>query len=302
MNANDYLKKLLASEELATDGKELADMDKHKDEVSKLLEKAFTKSTPIIKFGGSRAKNTMNKSSYDLDISIRFDRDDAVPGDTLEEIFENVFDVLSDKYFVDKKCSALRLKSKDGKKLDFHIDVVPGRFTDEKRDDVFIHQSQGDKDRLKTNLEKQVSFIRDSKLTQTIRLAKLWNFVEGLDVKTFVLELLVLKALEGRKDADGLASNLEVFWTYLVDHSKSLCVEDPANSNNDLSAHIDDIEDALCDAAERALEDIGKNDWEAIFGAVRDTDESDRQARIHVVSQAVLAQSNPVKPWADLGL
>ncbi len=88
----------------------------------------------------------MNLASYDLDI-ILLQHDDTTAGNTLEDIYNNTYDTLQDEYFVERKGSALRLKDKNPKNygVDFHIDVVPGRYVDDQKSDVFIYRSTGDK-------------------------------------------------------------------------------------------------------------------------------------------------------------
>ena len=52
--------------------------------------------------------------------------------------------------------------------MDFHIDVVPGRFTDETKADAYLYQCGGDKKRLKTNLDVHLDHVRDSGVTDAI--------------------------------------------------------------------------------------------------------------------------------------
>src|SRR5690606_1232942 len=115
---------------------------------------------PNFTHGGSRAKGTMIREDYDLDEVCYFDNDDAAPGDTLEEIYDNVAELLEADYQVERKRSALRLRSKKGK--DLKIDIVPGRYVSDTGTDVFLHQNEGDKERLKTNLEVHIEHVRDS--------------------------------------------------------------------------------------------------------------------------------------------
>ena len=87
----------------------------------------------------------------------------------------------------------LRLHSRDPKdRLDLRVDVVPGRYVDEKGGDVFLHQTSGDKNWLKTNLDVHINHIKNSQVTDAIRLIKLWRVRNHLSVRTFVLELLDL--------------------------------------------------------------------------------------------------------------
>lgn len=297
MTPNEYLAKILDNQTLDESGTEVTAMEKHRDDITQLLLEAFESSDPLIKYAGSRAKGTMIKDSYDLDVVCYFDNGDTTAGDTLEEIFNNVKKVLKEKYEVEAKTSAIRIKTKEKDHLeeDFHIDVVPGRFTDDTKHDAFLYVKSREKGRQKTNLKKHIKHIKNSGVVDTIRLAKLWNVREGLRLKTFVLELLVVKALQGKKDSDGFDNCLKAFWAYVRDHRNSLCVEDPANHyGNDLSDYIDGIREQICDAAEDALDLVEDDKWESIFGSA---ETMTRAARIEVLNRTVQTQTSPAKPW-----
>lgn len=304
MDANEYLMKVLEEQTLSEDSDEVKAMEQHRDDVEKLLLARFKESSPDIEFGGSRAKGTMIKDNYDIDIICYFPRNDSDPGDTLKEIYENVRDALSEQFTVDERTSAIRLKSKDKKTFcqDFHIDVVPGRYVEDEGADAYLHVRNKDKKWLKTNLHKHISHISKSRAVETIRLAKIWNCRSVLNIKTFVLELLVVKALAGSNEISiGLASAIEKFWQYLVDNRNDLNVEDPANpSGNDLTDLINSVREELCNEAENALKDCRSANWKLIFGPVEDKVTFNR---IEVLNRtaSVLAPS-AAKPWASMEL
>ena len=77
-------------------------------------------------------------------------------------VYNNHKKALAKKYYVQPKGSALRLKGCGPENLgvDFHNDVVLGRFTDETRTDAYLYQSGGDKTRLKTNLDVHLDYVR----------------------------------------------------------------------------------------------------------------------------------------------
>ena len=65
---------------------------------------------------------------------------------------------------------------KDGR--DLKVDVVPGRYVDTSQTDVFIHQNEGDKERLKTNIVEHVTHVRDSGIIMAnIPLALIGNVI-----------------------------------------------------------------------------------------------------------------------------
>ncbi len=297
MSDSEYLQSILQDQTLSNDGTEMKLLRSHRTDVDAILKSAFKDCVPTIRYGGSYAKNTMIREHYDLDIICYFKHDDNSAGDTLKEIYDNVAEALGDKYFVDKKKSALRLRGKgqEDYHVDFHVDVVPGRFTDDKKDDVFIYQQSAEKERMKTNLEKHITHIRDSGLTEAIRLAKLWNTRRMLGVKTFVLELMVVKLLASHK-SKSLDKQLLKFWESIVEAEGSVPVEDPANpSGNDLSEFNSESQRLLLNtAAQGVLVQIENDGWQAAFGEVAAVDKAE-------VLGAIAARSDSrTKPWAEI--
>lgn len=298
MTTNEYLKKVLDAQLLAEGSSELKALQSHRDDVEKLLRGHFEDSSPTIRYGGSKAKGTMIKESYDLDIICYFPRDDEDAGGTLEDIYNNAKTALQKKYVVEPKTSALRLKDAEPthKGLDFHIDVVPGRFTDDTNTDAFLYQSNAEKKRLKTNIDVHIEHVRDSGVTDAIRLVKLWKVRNGIVFKHFVLELSVVKLLDGRKRSS-LESQLEHVLTEFRDNIDNLTVEDPANpEGNDLSDALDAARSSLRSVARQTLALVEASGWTAVFGEVDNDSEEDKRAAMRRVAAAV---ATPTKPWAS---
>ncbi|MGB8493053.1 MAG: hypothetical protein WCE53_01515 [Candidatus Acidiferrum sp.] len=296
MTADEYLSEVLASQALGDDSEELKALQTHRSDVEKLIRDNFKNTALTIRYAGSKAKGTMNKESYDLDIVSYVASGDNTAGETLENIYENHKKALGKKYIVEPKGSALRIKGCDPVNLgvDFHIDVVPGRFTDDTKTDAYLYQSGGDKTRLKTNLDVHLDHVRNSGVIDAIRIAKLWRVRNGLPVRTFVLELAVIKLLKDQK-TKCLSAQMEHFWTELRDNPANLCIEDPANPNgNDLSKCLDDnLKSQLASAAKRTLEQIKSSDWEVVFGNVQ---KQEKAARIEILRSAA-AVATPSRPW-----
>ena len=298
MTPKEYLEAILKNQTLSPEGDELKKLQEHRSKVEVLLLDEFQDCKPTIRYGGSKAKGTMIKESYDLDIICYFGHDATEAGETLKDIFNNVKGALEKQYELQPKTSALRLKSKEDQTrgVDFHIDVVPGRFTDDKKEDAFLHITSGEKDRLKTNLEKHIDHIRDSGFADAIRLMKLWNIRNGIGVKTFVLELLVVKILSESKNAGDLPAELKGVWAVMRDHSKELSVEDPANpTGNDLSDLLNDVVKArLQTCATSTLKTIEDAGWEGVFGPA---DEPTKAQRVASIAASAATIHNPAKPW-----
>jgi hypothetical protein len=296
MTADEYLNEILASQALGDDSDEVKALQDHRADVEKILRDNFKDTALTIRYAGSKAKGTMNKESYDLDIISYVAAEDATAGETLEDIYENTKKVLAKKYSVESKGSALRLRGCDPDNLgvDFHIDVVPGRFTDETKTDAYLYQSGGDKKRLKTNLDVHLKHVRESGVIDAIRLAKLWKVRNGLPIRTFVLELAAIKLLDG-KARKSISIQMEHFFTELRDNSANLTVEDPANPNgNDLSKELDNsLKSQLSSAAKRTLSQIESSGWESVFG---EAEKKEKAAKVEILRRAASVAA-PSRPW-----
>ncbi len=304
MTPNEYLVKILEEQTFDEGDRELNDLRERRDSVRDLLISRFKDSNPSIRWAGSMAKSTMVRTAYDGDITCYFEYDEVEAGDTLEALYVAVEGVLGGDYVVERKPSALRIRNRDGNSLyvDLHLDVVPGRFIDEDKKDVFLHRTTGGKERLKTNLDVHIDHVRKSGVRKAIRLLKVWNVRHGIGAKTFILELLVVKLLEERK-ADSLADQLEHVWTEMRDHAGELAIEDPANpSGNDLKPALDECRYHLSMLAGSALANVRAENWAAIFGSIEDDNNNEDdgdvgQGRTTALKAAALSTPRASKPW-----
>jgi hypothetical protein len=298
MTPDDYLNKILNKISLTNDSDAIKNLRKNRDEVEKLLKAEYNNGGVTIRYAGSYSKDTMIRDSYDLDITCYFNHDNKDAGETLKDIFDNVKAVLSKEYFVSAKKSALRLQNigSEENPVDFHIDVVPGRFVDDSKEDTYLHQAEGDKKWLKTNLSKHIEHIKGSGLTKTIRLIKHWNKLNFLNIKTFVLELLVVRILDDLKDKDGLSKCLTSFWERVKDNIQNTTIEDPANpGGNNLSEIFNDsIRQQLKFAAENALNSVENNGWEFLFGPIEEMSAAEKTATVQIL---VNREEKVQKPW-----
>jgi len=304
MTPDKYLEKILKAQTFADDAPELKEVRQRRKDIEASLRKHFPKSGPSIRWGGSMVKNTMIRESYDGDLTCYFPADEKEAGSTLEEIYNSVATALSKDYDVERKTSALRVKDRSSKAtkgfaVDLHIDVVPGRYTDDDEEDVYIHQEAGTKERLKTNLQVHIDHIKDSGVTDTIRLTKLWNCQNGIGAKTFVLELLTVKLLAKKKSL-GLSEQLKHVWTQFRDHTDELAVEDPANpTGNDLKPALDAVRASLASVARTTLSAIDKPGWESVFGKIQEEEAAeDRKAALRAAAVHV---ASPTRPWCARG-
>jgi len=299
MTPNEYLQAILAEQTFESSDQELKDLRRRREDIRTLLVKAFAGSSVSIRWAGAMAKGTMIRESYDGDMTCYFEHEDTEAGENLKDIYDSVAAALEESYLVERKKSALRVRdnSTTSRGVDLHIDVVPGRFTDDVKSDVFIHQRNGDKQRLKTNLQTHVEHIKDSGVVDAIRLMKLWNVRNGVNAKTFVLELLVIKLLKDRK-SKALPEQLKHVWEKFRDHADSLAVEDPANpAGNDLKPALDACRASLSSVSRSTLEGIDSDGWESVFGDV-ETEETGENSAAAV--RAAVASARPTRPWCRM--
>jgi len=301
-SANDFLKKVLSAHNLKNDAEEIDKVREERDNVEKIIKDKYPEAKKTIRYGGSYAKDTMVKDNYDLDILCYFHSDETSAGDTLEDIYNNIKDCLKDDYFVEPKRSALKLKNKDDKN-DFHIDVVPGRFVENGDGDAFLYQKGAEKDRLKTNPDKHIDHIKNSGFTNEIKLFKVWKIQNAIELKTFVLELLVVKVLKGRKDKT-LSDNLKYFWTEMKDNIDNISIEDPANSNNDLSdIFSSSVKNSIKSVSEIAINNIENDNWESIFELEdensEDKDNSEKKKTIESFASSASSTGTVAKSYAE---
>lgn len=294
MKPQEYLEGVLKSQNLDDDSQELKDLQTRRKDVEKILREGFPNASPTIRYGGSKAKGTLIREYYDLDIVCCFPHDDTSAGATLKDIFNNVTKKLEEHYYVEQKTSAVRLKDKQNK-VDFHIDVVPGRFVDDSKSDCFIYQNGADKDRLKTNLDVHINHVKNSGVVSAIRLLKLWKTRRGLQVKQFVFELLTIDLLKSKKNSD-LADQLKHAWKSIKDAAEPMSVEDPANpTGNDLSGLLKSVWPELSGRSSDTLTLLEGSGWEAIFGPLEDTESEADKAKSFVRAAATVA--TPTRPW-----
>jgi hypothetical protein len=299
MTNNEYLEAILNQESFKKGDAELLKLRAERKKVEEIIQSAFENSNPQIVYGGSKAKHTMVKSSYDLDLPIYFDHDDTECGSTLKEIYENVKEALSDDYYIVPKNASLQLRVRDGDDSTYsHIDVVPGRRVNEDKSntDVFLYQNEGEKNRLKTNLETHISHILNSGFRPEIKLAKIWKNKNNIDVKTFVLELLIVKVLKGRKDKS-LEENMVYLWEQFRDNIDNLAIQDPANSGNDLAPLLEQGKSGLKLSATTALAFADADLWENILGEVKEQD-TDKNISGTAVGVAPTLINNPPQQWS----
>ncbi len=204
---------------------------------------------------GSFAKHTAINVKFDFDLVEPFKHSAF---NTLQEMFDSVYDFLAEEYKntgvtirKQKVSIGVSFPIEEGDEKPVELDVVPGReLNDENYPEshdlnlCFNEDHWGFKkgSSQKTNIQKQISHIAGkTSEREIIRLLKIWKKQKGKNYKSFVIELAVIRALDGYKGDSGLWPRLKYTVEYLRDHIEdtSFHLYDPGNSNNDVMATMD---------------------------------------------------------------
>lgn len=275
ISKHDYLEKVLESHKMKHVGDFVSKHTTKRDEIRSELQSSYTGKiyTPIN--SGSYAKHTAINSKFDLDIVVPFKRDAF---DTLEEMFDSVHDFLYDKY----KNQATIRKQKVSIGLEFYpdedgeiinLDVVPGRelnqdqYTEDKKLNLYVNSVYGtiqEKTYIQTNIQAQIDHITAKENERKkIRLLKVWKHNNREPYKSFLIELLVIKAFE-KEDINGnLWDKLKKTMEYIKDNvnQDGFTLKDPGNSGNNVIDTLNTIErQKLSDTMKRIIDNIEAHD------------------------------------------
>lgn len=249
MTPHQYLEEILERNKFEQEQNDETAAERSQD-IREKLEGEFGSKIYTIRYSGSIAKHTAVAGSHDVDLAVHF-KHDAL--DTLKSMYDAVHDFLKKHYTVKKQKVSIGIPDRD-------VDVVPGRLIMEDPDscdnddryDMNIYRTDTDS-YIKTNIVKQIEHVRKSGVRDAIKLTKIWRDAWGAHFKSFAVELLVIKALKDF-DGSGLDNKFRTVLTKIRDEIKTIRLEDPGNSNNNVADAIDDADkDYLKKIAEKCL-------------------------------------------------
>lgn len=201
---------------------------------------------------GSFAKHTGINSKFDLDIVVPFKKNAF---STLELMFDDVFNFLEDRY---KDVATVR-KQKVSIGVIFHeddidIDVVPGRelsledYKETSNLNLFFNEGMGlyvKNSYLKTNIQAQIDHIKAKEdERKIIRLLKIWKNSNNENFKSFLLELITIRAFEKVEVVGSFWEKLKNVMEFIKDNitKEGFSLKDPGNSNNDVVGTLESWE------------------------------------------------------------
>lgn len=258
IDKNEHLREVLDTHKMCHVQDFVNKVKKRREEIKTKMHDHYG-SDKYSSFGsGSFAKHTATNVKFDLDLVEPFKHNAF---GTLQEMFDSVHDFLAGEYKdtgvtirKQKVSIGISFPVEEGDEKPVELDVVPGReLSDEDYPNshdlnlCFNENHWGFKrgTSQKTNIQKQISHIEGKPSErQIIRLLKIWKKQRSKNYKSFVIELAVIKALDGYDGDKGLWPMLKYTMEYLRDHIAESCFHlyDPGNTNNDVIAAMQDYD------------------------------------------------------------
>jgi len=221
MTAHQYLQSVLKSQTL--EEWEINPLREKRQEIETDMRSCFGSFIKNFYYSGSIAKRTAIRLSYDLDLCIYFRRD-SFP--SLYDMYYQVYEALDERYRVKEQKVSIALENHD-------IDVVPARKIDDDTEYANLYRTDTGT-YIQTSIPVHIRTISESGLRNIIKLMKIWKERHDLHFKSFVLELLVIRASSG-KSLYGYDNKVLEVLRYIKDNIKTVSLIDPANSNNIVS-------------------------------------------------------------------
>lgn len=219
-----------------------------RDTVKEAIESKYETNIYAPMNSGSFAKYTAINIKFDLDLLVPFKRDSF---DTLEAMFDDIHDFLYEEY----KDEATIRKQKVSIGLVFHsdidgdvidLDIVPARelnkdaYSNDNKLNLYVNSMYGtlkEKTYLQTNIKAQIDHITlKENERKIIRLLKIWKNHNNEPYKSFLLELLTIKAFDKENITGNLWEKLKKVMEYISDNvtQENFTLKDPGNSGNNV--------------------------------------------------------------------
>ena len=249
VDKKEYLQKVLETHKMS----HVDDLlDKYRDKrktIKEALEEHYKDKIYSPLNSGSYAKHTAINTKFDLDVVVPFKKKSF---STLEEMFDDIFNFLSETYGDEatvrkQKVSIGILFFKDDNGDEISIDIVSGRelnddqYGEDNKLNLYVNSKYGmlqEKTHLLTNIKAQIDHIksRDNE-RKIIRLLKIWKSSNNEDYKSFLMELITIKAFDKNDISGDLWEMLKATMEYIRDNitKEGFSINDPGNSGNNVA-------------------------------------------------------------------
>lgn len=258
LDKNNHLQNVLETHRMAHIDELVSKYKSKRDEIKEALEEKYSNNIYSPFNSGSFAKYTAINTKFDLDLVVPFKRNSF---DTIEAMFQDLFDFLNDKYSNTGKAHVRKQKvsvgvnfytDEDGDKI--NIDIVPGReltkdtYPETKDLNVYFNENHWGFTKgtyTKTNIQAQIDHIKEKENERkVIRLLKIWKNSNYENYKSFLLELITIKAFEKVEISGNIWEKLKSVMEYIQDNitKDDFKLIDPGNSNNDIITSLESYE------------------------------------------------------------
>jgi tRNA nucleotidyltransferase (CCA-adding enzyme) len=176
-----------------------------------------------ISVSGSTAKGTAITGTTDVDVLVSISN--LAPGG-LKHMYDSLFDRFTIAGYVPRKQNVSIGMAWGGTK----IDIVPAKKQNALSTDHSLWSHKHNTWR-QTNIDKHIRLVSQSGRLNEIKLLKIWRKLHGLELPSFLAEMLVIEALRGYS-LNAPAANFARVLEYVSSRLTTVTINDPANTNN----------------------------------------------------------------------
>ncbi len=265
MSIIPYLQDLISDQRIPKQS--LNEMQNDREKIEKVLLSLEDLPQPTFYYGGSYGKDMIIADAFDLDLVVYY------PTNIQWSIRDLFFKILAqlqrnfqDVYNVKPKNVAIQIDKRE----DYHIDVVPGKRLPNNEEDAWLYKNKTGQ-RFKTSVKKHIGIIKECGRRDVLKILKLWKLRNLLEIPSFLLELIGIRALEAERERIPLDRAAMAVWQFIADQLLQITINDPANSGNILTdedvitesqkGHIIRVAKWTLQLAKQG----SKNDWEQIL-------------------------------------
>lgn len=248
VDKSEHLQSVLDTHKMAHIDELVTKHKNKRDEIKEALEEKYSENIYSPLNSGAFGKHTAINIKFDLDIIVPFKKNSF---STLQEMFDDVFDFLEEKYkdiatIRKQKVSIGVIFDEDSEGDSVNIDVVPGRelsqddYKESKDLNLYFNEDHWGFTKgtyTKTNIQAQIDHIKSKENERKIiRLFKVWKHTNNEKYKSFLFELITIKAFDKADISGCLWDKLKGVMEYIKDNvtKDDFTLKDPGNSNNDV--------------------------------------------------------------------
>jgi len=181
---------------------------------------------------GSRAKGTAIIGSSDIDLVVVFKADSFY---SIEEMYD------ATEAFLKQYGPVRRQNVSFGIKIgDWEVDITPAKKQKNFTTTLSIRNNKKNS-YIETNVKQHIKYVQDSGCKNEIKVMKIWNRQNQLEIESFLIEIAVIQALR-RKILYSFQKRIEIVLDFFASDLLQQQIIDPAKPSNILNADIDGLQ------------------------------------------------------------